>query len=130
MKNLTYYKKKNIYLYLKGIYGINTKTSFTICNKLGFNPYSKTENLLSSEMANLNAYLTKNFTIKHHLKQEVKSNIRDLIFLKNYRGRRHSLGLPVRGQRTKTNAKTQKKLSTRYKKPVVKKAKTKLKKKK
>ena len=83
MKNLIYYKKKNIYLYLKGIYGINIKTAFNICNNLGLNPYSKTENLLPSEITNLNAYLTTNFTIKYHLKQKIKSEIKNLIFLKN-----------------------------------------------
>ena len=72
----------------------------------------------------------KSWKSSEYLKQEVKSNIKNLIFLKNYRGHRHSLGLPVRGQRTKTNAKTQKKLSARYKKPIAKQTKTKLKKKK
>ena len=83
MKNLPYSKKNNLYFYLKEAYGLNTKTVFNICNNLGLNPHSKTENLLPSEITNLNAYLTTNFTIKYHLKQKIKSEIKNLIFLKN-----------------------------------------------
>lgn len=116
MQNTFRYDNKHIYIYLKSIYGINTNTSFFICDYLGLNPKSKTSTLTQIELNKISYYIEQNYITKLNLKQQIKSNIRDLMKLKCYRGKRHSLGLPVRGQRTQSNAKTRKRLSPFYKK--------------
>ena len=111
MKNLLTYNNKNIYIYLISIYGVNKKTSLYICNFLGINPYSKVLYLTNLELKKIEYFIEQKYLTDRKLKQKIKSNIKQLIDLKCYKGRRHFLGLPVRGQRTQDNAKTQKRLS-------------------
>jgi small subunit ribosomal protein S13 len=105
-------KNKPIYISLTKTFGINKSLSFFVCYSLGLNPFSKFINLTTLEINKLNYFVEQKYIIKLKLKQEIQSNIKNLITLKCYRGKRHFLGLPVRGQRTQTNAKTQKKLSS------------------
>lgn len=116
MQNISAYNNKHIYIYLKSIYGLNTHNSFFICNYLGLNPKSKTSTLTKIELTSIEYYIEQNYITKLNLKQEIQLNIKNLIKLKCYKGKRHSLGLPVRGQRTRSNGKTQKRLSHFYKK--------------
>ena len=111
MKNLLNYNHKNIYIYLISIYGVNKQTSLYVCNFLGINPYSKVSYLTNVELKKIEYFIEQKYLINIKLKQKIKSNIKQLIDLKCYRGRQHLFGLPVRGQRTQDNAKTQKRLS-------------------
>lgn len=111
MKNIKKFLNKNLYIFLQTYYGINYKNAVFICNKLGFNPNSKVINFKSLELRQLEYYIEHNFIVNNDLRNVVKENILSLIKLKSYKGRRHLSGLPVNGQRTKSNSKTRKKLS-------------------
>jgi small subunit ribosomal protein S13 len=101
---------KSVRIALNRLYGIGNKTSQTICNKLHINPQ-----FLINELTDLQLnYLIKeikNYTINIDLRKKIRYNIDKLIKIRCYRGLRHSYGLPVRGQRTRSNGKTQKYLS-------------------
>lgn len=111
MQNIHRFHNKNIYVFLQSYYGINAKSSLFICSNLGFNPKSKVSKLNEIELTKIQYFLEQNFMLNNDLKQEVKNNILTLIKVKSYKGKRHHLGLPVRGQRTKSNSKTRKKLN-------------------
>ena len=106
---------KNLYIYLKQTYGINKYNSLFICNSLGLNYKSKISNLTSTEFTKIEYFIEKKFLTSRSLKTDVLTNIKKLAKIKCYRGRRHLLGLPVRGQRTRSNAKTARKLNTSVK---------------
>ena len=99
-------KSLTLYLFLKQYKGINKPTALTLCHKEGFNPLIKIKELTMNEQIHFKELIEKNYTVNFKLRQEVQSNISKLISIKCYRGRRHLNGLPVRGQRTKSNAKT------------------------
>ena len=111
---------KKLEISLTYIYGIGRKKSNEIILKLGLDPNMKAKDLSKEEIAKLNATLQSDeYMVEGDLRREVKNNIARLIALKTYRGLRHRLGLPVRGQRTRSNAHTRK----GKKKPVAKKKK-------
>ena len=97
----------HIVIGLQHIYGIGPSRAKLICSKASVEPQTKVKDLSHEKMEKVRNELTL-FTIEGDLRREVSMNIKRLIDLKCYRGGRHVKGLPVRGQRTKTNARTRK----------------------
>jgi small subunit ribosomal protein S13 len=95
---------------LQRIYGIGKKNSFLICKKLGFSINFKIINLSKEQVTDIiNLIESLNLVLSSDLKKIKSLRIKNLIFIKSYRGLRRIQGLPVRGQRTHTNAKTARK---------------------
>lgn len=101
------FDNKHISIALTSIYGIGISRAKYICDKCNINITYKTKDLSLSQLESLNKEIIK-FKIEGDLRREVFINIKRLIDLGTYRGRRHQRGLPSRGQRTKTNARTKK----------------------
>ena len=93
---------------LQYIYGIGPKSAQTICKDLGLDPAKRARDLTEDELSKIAASLTEDFTIEGNLRRQVQQNIVRLRDIACYRGLRHRRGLPARGQRTKTNARTRK----------------------
>lgn len=100
--------KKRIEYSLRYIYGIGPATARQIVAKCKIDPAKKADELSDDEITRIAQVLQDDFTVEGDLRREVSSNIRRLISVNSYRGGRHRRGLPVRGQRTKTNARTRK----------------------
>jgi len=92
---------------LTSIYGIGKSTSRKICDVIGIEQYKKIKDLSDEQIDKLREYISK-MTVEGDLRREVSMNIKRLMDLGCYRGLRHRRGLPVRGQRTRTNARTRK----------------------
>ena len=92
---------------LQSIYGIGDTRAKAICTASGINPAQKIKDLSDAEMDRLREHVGK-FTVEGDLRREQTMNIKRLMDLGCYRGTRHRKGLPVRGQRTRTNARTRK----------------------
>jgi small subunit ribosomal protein S13 len=92
---------------LTAIYGIGRSRAATICVASGIEPNRKIKDLTDAEMDRLRESITR-LTVEGDLRREVQMSVKRLIDLGCYRGSRHRKGLPVRGQRTKTNARTRK----------------------
>ena len=92
------------------LYGINEFQSKRICKNIGINPQTTINKLKKNQLNRLINYINKNIKIEQLLKKYKKDHFNNLLNIKTNRGIRHNLGLPVRGQRTHTNAKTSKKL--------------------
>ena len=92
---------------LTAIYGIGRSRARTICAAAGVNHSTKVKDLSDTQMDKLREQVSK-VTVEGELRREVSMNIKRLIDLGTWRGKRHRLGLPVRGQRTRTNARTRK----------------------
>ena len=101
-------REKRIEVALTYIYGIGLTLSREILAKTGINPDTRTRNLTDEEVSKLREIIDKNYQVEGDLRREEQLNIKRLIEIGSYRGRRHRMGLPVRGQRTKTNARTRK----------------------
>jgi small subunit ribosomal protein S13 len=101
-------KDKRVEVGLTYIYGIGQKTASKIIKETGINPDTRVRDLTEDEVAKLRDYIDKNCVVEGDLHREVALNIKRLIEINCYRGIRHRKGLPVRGQRTKTNARTRK----------------------
>jgi small subunit ribosomal protein S13 len=101
-------KEKRVEIGLTYIYGIGRQKSNEILSAANVNPDVRVKNLTDDEVSKIREYIDKNLKIEGDLRREVALNIKRLIEIGSYRGRRHRLGLPVRGQRTKTNARTRK----------------------
>ena len=99
---------KRIEIALTYIYGIGLKSSKDILAKTGINPDTRAKDLTESEVASLRDEIEANYSVEGDLRREVALNIKRLNEISCYRGIRHRKGLPVRGQRTKTNARTRK----------------------
>ncbi len=99
---------KQIKIALTYIYGIGRTTAVEICGKLGVDPESRVNDLSSDDVANLRQILDNEYKVEGRLRTETALNIKRLMDIGCYRGLRHRRGLPVRGQRTKTNARTRK----------------------
>lgn len=97
---------KRVEVSLTYIYGIGLTTSQKILKDLGINPDARVKDLSEDDLSKIRSYIDKNLMVEADLKREVNTNIRILKEIKSYRGLRHNLRLPVRGQRTKTNART------------------------
>ncbi len=100
--------KKKLEYSLRYIYGIGPSLAKEVCEKAKLDPAMKADNLQDDEIQRLVHVLQNEYRIEGDLRREVSANIRRLISIGTYRGRRHRAGLPVRGQRTKTNARTRK----------------------
>ncbi|MBN2909297.1 MULTISPECIES: 30S ribosomal protein S13 [Polycladomyces] len=101
-------REKRIEIALTYIYGIGRSTAKKILAETGINPDTRTRDLTEDEVSKLRSYIDKNLIVEGDLRREVALNIKRLIEIGCYRGIRHRRGLPVRGQRTKTNARTRK----------------------
>lgn len=100
---------KSIEIALTYIYGIGRTTSKEILTSIDINPETKTKALTDSEVSQLRERIEKNYTTESDLKRLIALNIKRLVEINCYRGRRHIQGLPLRGQRTRTNSQTRKK---------------------
>ena len=100
--------RKRLVYSLRYIYGIGPKRAQEIANKLGLDPMMKADDLSSEQVNAIAKTLQNDYTVEGDLRRENQANIRRLISIGSYRGIRHRRGLPVRGQRTKTNARTRK----------------------
>lgn len=90
------------------LYGVGNTTARELCHKAGIQPETRAQELSEDEVARLAALLDKDYTAEGQLRRQVSQNISRLRDIGCYRGIRHRRGLPVRGQRTKTNARTRK----------------------
>ncbi|ABB14022.1 MULTISPECIES: 30S ribosomal protein S13 [Carboxydothermus] len=101
-------RDKRVEIALTYIYGIGRPTANVILKKTGINPDTRVKDLTEEEVAKLRDEIEKNYKVEGELRREVALNIKRLIEIGCYRGIRHRKGLPVRGQRTRTNARTRK----------------------
>jgi small subunit ribosomal protein S13 len=108
--NKTISDSKSILYSLTILYGINKYQSKKICKNIGINPQITLNKLKNNHVNRLINYINKNLKVEQFLKKIKTERLNELVEIKNNRGIRQSQGLPVRGQRTHTNAKTSKKL--------------------
>ncbi|MGH2574642.1 MAG: 30S ribosomal protein S13 [Ignavibacteria bacterium] len=101
-------KNKRVVIGLTTIYGIGKSSSEKILNQAGVDHDKKVANLSDDEVNKLRTIITSEYKVEGSLKTEIQANIKRLMDIGSYRGKRHRKGLPVRGQRTKTNARTRK----------------------
>ena len=99
---------KRVEVALTYIYGIGPKSASYILAKTGINPDTRAKDLTEDDIAKLRDEIENNYTVEGELRREVALNIKRLVEINCYRGIRHRKGLPVHGQRTKTNARTRK----------------------
>ncbi|MGQ9732951.1 MAG: 30S ribosomal protein S13 [Candidatus Zipacnadales bacterium] len=93
---------------LTQIYGIGVSRSREVLAKANVNPDTRIRDLTEDEAARINEIIQRDYVVEGDLRREIQSNIKRLIEIGAYRGMRHRRGLPVRGQRTRTNARTRK----------------------
>ena len=98
---------KHVWVGLTHIYGIGRSRARVLCDAAGIDPTTKVKDLTEAEVGALRSQIAK-FPVEGDLRREVSMNIKRLMDLGSYRGMRHRRGLPVRGQRTRTNARTRK----------------------
>ena len=101
-------KDKRVEIGLTSIFGIGRKTAQQILEATGVNPDTRVKDLTEDDVSKLREYIDHNVHVEGDLRREVALNIKRLVEIGCYRGVRHRKGLPVRGQRTKTNARTRK----------------------
>ena len=101
-------REKRVEIGLTYIFGIGLKTSQKILAATGVNPDIRVKDLSEEDSQKLRREIEDNYKVEGDLRREISMNIKRLIDIGCYRGTRHRLGLPVRGQRTKTNARTRK----------------------
>jgi small subunit ribosomal protein S13 len=101
-------KDKRIEIGLMSIYGIGRALSNRILKEAGINPDKKGKDLSSEEVSRISSVIQKSYRVEGELRREIAANIKRLMDVGAYRGIRHKKGLPVRGQRTHTNARTRK----------------------
>ena len=99
---------KRLEVALTYIYGVGRKLSNQIIAKLGLNPNMRAHQLTQDDVAKINTLLQAEYIVEGDLRRQVQNHIKRLISIHCYRGSRHRLSLPVRGQRTRTNARTRK----------------------
>jgi len=101
-------REKRVEIGLTYIYGVGLKTSRDILRATEINPDTRVRDLTDAEIALVRDYLINNLTVEGDLRRETQMNIKRLMEIGSYRGLRHRRNLPVRGQRTRTNARTRK----------------------
>jgi small subunit ribosomal protein S13 len=101
-------REKRVEVGLTYIFGIGRPKSNEILQKTGINPDTRVRDLTDDEISKLRETIDKEYKVEGDLRREISLNIKRLMEIGCYRGRRHRMGLPVRGQRTKTNARTRK----------------------
>lgn len=100
--------EKRVEIALTSIFGIGRTLSNEILVKCGINPDTRMKNLSDEELSKIRDVIENDYRVEGDLRREIALNIKRLTEIGCYRGRRHRMGLPVRGQRTKTNARTRK----------------------
>ena len=101
-------KNKKVLFGLQYIFGIGPSISEEILSKSGVNPDKKISDLTDEEIAQIRAIITADYKVEGALRSDVQQNVKRLMDIGTYRGLRHRRGLPVRGQRTRTNSRTRK----------------------
>lgn len=101
-------RRKHIQIALTYIYGIGRSSARKICEKVKVEPTRKSEELTDAEVKNIRDFINDEYHVEGDLRREISMNIKRLMDLGCYRGLRHRRGLPCRGQRTHTNARTRK----------------------
>ena len=101
-------REKRVEASLRYIHGIGSQRASDICNHLNIDPATRVTNLTNDEVAKIRKYIESNYRVEGDLRRDVSQNIRRKTEIGSYQGSRHRLGLPVRGQRTHTNARTRK----------------------
>jgi small subunit ribosomal protein S13 len=101
-------RNKRVEIGLTYLFGIGLTRSHEILAHTKINPDTRIKDLSEAEVSAIREYVSKNYTVEGDLRREVQLNIKRLIEIGSYRGLRHRRNLPVRGQRTKTNARTRK----------------------
>ncbi len=99
-------KAKRLDIALRYIYGIGPALSDRIIADTGIDPAKRVKDLSEEEIGKINAVITKTYKVEGDLRREIQANIKRFMEINSYRGYRHRRNLPVRGQRTKTNART------------------------
>ncbi|MCL4205101.1 MAG: 30S ribosomal protein S13 [Pirellulaceae bacterium] len=99
---------KPTHISLTYLYGVGDKVARDLCHKAGVDPQRKARELADDELSRLAALLERDYVVEGPLRRQIQQNVNRLRDIKCYRGIRHRLGLPVRGQRTRTNARTRK----------------------
>jgi small subunit ribosomal protein S13 len=99
-------REKRVEIGLTYIYGIGRSASQDILEQTGISPETRVKDLAENEIAGLREVISRNYRVEGDLRREVSMNIKRLMEIGCYRGLRHRRGLPVHGQRTKTNART------------------------
>jgi small subunit ribosomal protein S13 len=99
-------RDKRVEIGLRYIYGIGPTHSATIIERARVNPDTRVRDLTDDEVNRIRGVIEANFTVEGDLRREVRQNIQRLVEINCYRGIRHRRGLPVHGQRTRTNART------------------------
>lgn len=101
-------REKRVEIGLTYIFGVGRTRSNQILEKTGINPDTRIRDLTDDEISKLRDIIDKEYVVEGDLRRDIALNIKRLMEIGCYRGRRHRMGLPVRGQRTKTNARTRK----------------------
>lgn len=101
-------RDKRVEISLRYIYGIGATTASKILERTQVNPGTRVRDLTEEELARLREIIERDYKVEGDLRREINLNIKRLIEIGSYRGLRHRRGLPVRGQRTRTNARTRK----------------------
>ena len=101
-------REKRVEIGLTYIYGIGRPTSLAILEKAGINPDTRVKDLTEEEAGRIRKIIDEEYLVEGDLRRDVSLNIKRLMEIGSYRGIRHRRGLPVRGQNTKTNARTRK----------------------
>ena len=101
-------RNKRVEIGLTYIYGIGRSSAQDILKKTGIDPDTRVKDLTEAEISELRREIDESYQVEGELRREVKANIQRLMDIGCYRGLRHRKGLPVRGQRTRTNARTRK----------------------
>ena len=99
-------RDKRVEIGLTYIFGIGPSTSHKILDQTGINPDTRIRALTDEEVARLRELIDREYRVEGDLRREVNLNIKRLVEIGSYRGKRHRSGLPVHGQRTRTNART------------------------
>lgn len=101
-------RRKRLDVGLTYIYGIGRSTSAKICDELNIDPATRTDDLTEGQVSSIRRHIEASIRVEGDLRREIQMNIKRLMDLGCYRGLRHRRNLPVRGQRTHTNARTRK----------------------
>ena len=101
-------REKRLEISLTYIFGVGRTRSKEICESVGISPNTRVRDLTEDEVAQLRTYVDQNLKVEGDLRREIAANIKRKVEIGSYEGLRHRRGLPVRGQRTRTNARTRK----------------------
>ena len=99
-------RDKRVDVSLSYIYGLGRPSACKICSHMNVAPETKVRDLTDDEISRIREHIDRNFTVEGELRKQVRQDIQRLIEIGSYRGIRHRRGLPARGQRTRTNART------------------------